>query len=120
MDLNHGSKNTCILEVDDIEDLDIISLLLEPCPPEGFYITTTQNIPGLNGYEISHNLQYFSQVWRVKNQTTSQGRNFPKHLVRLLQTIFFKLRAMTPCAICNLRLRVAVPNTVSFIIKLSV
>lgn len=34
LDLTHGNKETCVLEVDDIHDLEIISLLMEPCPPE--------------------------------------------------------------------------------------
>lgn len=34
LDLTHGNKETCMLELDDIYDLEIISLLMEPCPPE--------------------------------------------------------------------------------------
>lgn len=34
LDLTYGNKETCVLEVDDIHDLEIISLLMEPCPPE--------------------------------------------------------------------------------------
>lgn len=35
IDLPARNKDICILEIDDVEDLEIISLILEPCAPEG-------------------------------------------------------------------------------------
>lgn len=100
------------MEVDDIEDLEIISLLMEPCPPEGFHVVNTHSVPGLHDLEVIRNLQMFTQVWRAKLSLNQQGSNFPKHFQRLLQTIYFKLRTMIPCAICDLKFRLELPDSV--------
>lgn len=113
VDLNIGNKDTCVLEVDDIEDLEIISCLMEPCPPDGFHVVNTQNVPGLQDMEIVHNLQMFTQIWRSKFSLNQQCSNFTKHFQRLLQIIYFKLRTMIPCAICDLKFRLDLPDSVS-------
>lgn len=41
LDLTHGNKDTCVLEIDDIHDLEIVSLLTEPCPPEYVLVSCT-------------------------------------------------------------------------------
>lgn len=102
-----------MLEVDDIEDLEIISMLMEPCPPDGFHVVNTHTVPGLHDLEVIRNLQMFTQIWRAKLSLNQQGTNFPKHFQRLLQTIYFKLRTMIPCAICDLRFRLDLPDSVS-------
>lgn len=57
------NKDICILEIDDVEDLEIISLILEPSPPEGYHVVNTETLPGLSGdLEIARNLQMFTQV----------------------------------------------------------
>lgn len=112
IDLTINNKDTCVIEVDDIEDLETISLLMEPCPPDGFHVVNTQTVPGLNDLEVVRNLQMFTQVWRAKLTLNQQGSNFPRHFQRLLQTIFFKLRTMVPCAICDLKFRLDLPESV--------
>ncbi|GAB0096729.1 C2 domain-containing protein [Sergentomyia squamirostris] len=107
MDLTVGNKDACILEVDDIDDLEVISLLMEPCPPEGFHVVNTQTVPGLLDLEVVRNLQYFAQVWRGH---ISQQTHLAKNLQRLLQCIYYKLRSMIPCAICDLRFTVDLPE----------
>lgn len=107
------NKDICILEIDDVEDLEIISLILEPSAPEGFHVVNTQSLPGLNDLEIARNLQMFTQVWRAKFPTSQKIGTFPKHFLRLLQTIYFKLRSMIPCAICDLKFRLDLPEGVS-------
>ncbi|XP_055679157.1 C2 domain-containing protein 5 [Lutzomyia longipalpis] len=107
MDLNVGNKDACILEVDDIEDLEVISLLMEPCPPEGFHVVNTQTVPGLLDLEVVRNLQYFAQVWRGH---INQQTHLAKNLQRLLQCIYYKLRSMIPCAICDLRFTIDLPE----------
>ncbi|XP_059621362.1 C2 domain-containing protein 5 [Phlebotomus argentipes] len=107
MDLNVGNKDACILEVDDIEDLEVISLLMEPCPPEGFHVVNTQTVPGLLDLEVVRNLQYFAQVWRGH---INQQSHLAKNLQRLLQCIYYKLRSMIPCAICDLRFTIDLPE----------
>ncbi|XP_037951366.1 C2 domain-containing protein 5-like [Teleopsis dalmanni] len=112
IDLNCGNKDTCVLEVDDIEDLEIISLLMEPYPPEGFHVVNTQSVPGMVDMEAVKNLQMFTQVWRAKLDVGQYINGFPKQFQRLLQTIYFKLRTMIPCAICDLRFRLDLPESV--------
>lgn len=99
-----------ILEIDDVEDLEIISLILEPSPPEGYHVVNTQSLPGLCDLEIARNLQMFTQVWRAKLPTSQKVGSFPKHFLRLLQTIYFKLRSMVPVAICDLKFRLDLPE----------
>uniref|UniRef100_A0A0A1WTX3 Uncharacterized protein KIAA0528 n=1 Tax=Zeugodacus cucurbitae TaxID=28588 RepID=A0A0A1WTX3_ZEUCU len=111
IDLNCGNKDTCVLEVDDIEDLEIISLLMETYPPEGFHVVNTQSVPGMLEMEAVKNLQMFSQVWRAKLDVSQNISGFPKHFQRILQTIYFKLRTMIPCAICDLRFRLDLPES---------
>lgn len=82
VDLNCGNKDTCVLEVDDIEDLEIISLLMEPQPPEGFHVVSTQKVPGMMDMEAVKNLQMFTQVWRAKTDAGQTVTGFPKHFQR--------------------------------------
>ncbi|XP_016988016.1 C2 domain-containing protein 5 isoform X2 [Drosophila rhopaloa] len=111
IDLNCGNKELCVLEVDDIEDLEIISLLMEPYPPEGFHVVNTQQVPGMLEMDTVKNLQMFTQVWRARLEVGQSVNGFPKHFQRLLQTIYFKLRTMIPCAICDLRFRLDLPES---------
>lgn len=103
------------MEIDDVEDLEIISLILEPGAPEGFHVVNTQTLPGVNDLEIVRNLQMFTQVWSAKFPTNQKVGAFPKHFLRLLQTIYFKLRSMIPCAIMDLKFRLDLPEGVSFL-----
>lgn len=112
MEVPARTKDICILEIDDIEDLEIISLILEPGAPEGFHVVNTQTLPGLIDMDVARNLQMFSQVWRAKFATNQKVNTFPKHFIRLLQTIYFKLRSMIPCAICDLKFRLDLPESV--------
>lgn len=113
INLTINNKGTFVLEVDDVEDLETVSLLMEPSPPEGFHVVNTQSVPGLQDLEVVRNLQMFTQIWRAKLSCNQQGSsNFAKHFQRLLQTIFFKLRTMIPCAICDLRFRLELPDNV--------
>lgn len=82
IDLNCGNKELCVLEVDDIEDLEIISLLMEPYPPEGFHVVNTQQVPGMQDLEAVKNLQMFTQVWRARLEVGQNVNGFPKHFQR--------------------------------------
>ncbi|XP_055305715.1 C2 domain-containing protein 5 isoform X2 [Sitodiplosis mosellana] len=110
VDVPARNKDICILEIDDVEDLEIISLILEGSAPEGFHVVNTQSLPGLVDLEIARNLQMFTQVWRAKFPNSQKAGTFPKHFLRLLQTIYFKLRSMIPCAICDLKFRLDLPE----------
>lgn len=106
-----SNKNICILEIDDVEDLEIISMILESGAPEGFHVVNTQSLPGMHDVEFARN-QMFTQVWRAKFPTNQKVGAFPKHFIRLLQTIYFKLRSLIPCAICDLKFRLDLPEGV--------
>ncbi|KAJ8984295.1 hypothetical protein NQ317_009779, partial [Molorchus minor] len=100
LDLSAGNKDCCVLEVDDPEDEEVLKLLMEERPPDGFHVVNTETVPGLEDLEIVKNLQMFTQIYRV-NLT---------RLIMLLQTVYFKLRRMVPCALCDLQFRVDLPE----------
>ncbi|XP_053697644.1 C2 domain-containing protein 5 isoform X2 [Sabethes cyaneus] len=110
MDITYGNKEACVLELDDMHDMEIISLLMEPCPPDGFVVVNTQTVPGQHDLEVVRNLQMFTQIWRAKLPTIQPNTSFSKHFQRLLQVIYFKMRAMIPCAICDLRFKLDFPE----------
>lgn len=110
IDYSLGNKSTCILEIDDVQDLEVVSMIMEPSPPDGIYIVNTQSIPGQEtAIDAVRNLQMFTQVWRTKIPSHQVNSNFSKHFQNLLQSIFFKLRTIMPCAICDIRFQLDLP-----------
>lgn len=76
--------------MDDAEDLDVVTQLLEPTPPGSFLLSNTDVLPG-TGSEVFPmepvcNLQMFTQVWRSKANYTNG--NFDKQLQRMLQVSY--------------------------------
>ncbi|XP_055610294.1 C2 domain-containing protein 5 isoform X2 [Uranotaenia lowii] len=110
IDLNHGNKEICLLEVDDIHDLETISMLMESCQPEGFDVVSTQFVPGLFDNDVIKNYQMFLQIWRAKLLMHQSNTCLSEQFRRLQQLIYFKLRAMTPCAICDLKFKLYLPE----------
>ncbi|XP_063980326.1 uncharacterized protein LOC135164172 isoform X2 [Diachasmimorpha longicaudata] len=110
LDLGAGTKDACILEVDDVEDMDRINLLMDDRPPDDFHVVNTQSIPGLEDLEIVRNLQMFTQISRAKIPAGQFASMPSKYFARILQTIFFKLRRMVPCALCDMQFKVALPE----------
>ncbi|KAJ1532358.1 hypothetical protein ONE63_000960 [Megalurothrips usitatus] len=110
MDLATGNKDTCVMEVDDNEDVDVISLLMDPHPPEGFFVVNTEVVPGVGDMEVVRNLQMFTQVWRAKVAPSMPPVAFSKHFHRMLQSVYFKLRRMVPCALGQLQFSVELPE----------
>lgn len=102
-----GNKDCCILEVDDPEDAEVVNMLMEERPPDGFHVVNTEFVPGLDELEIVKNLQMFTQIYRAKFQAPY---NFDVHFHRLLQSVYFKLRRMVPCALCDLQFTVELPE----------
>lgn len=107
LDLSFGQKDTCILEIGDEEDEELLKKFMEDEVPDGIYIVNTETIPGLVDQDIASNIQLFTQFYRVKFHPTS---GIDKYFRRLLQGIYFKLRRMVPCAICKLQFRVSIPD----------
>lgn len=93
--------------MDDPEDAEFLALLVEQRPPDGFHAMTTQFLPGLEEMNAVKNLQMFTQIWRSKVQPPIA---VSKHFERLLQSVFFKLRRMVPCALCDLQFRLDIPE----------
>lgn len=111
LDYTLGNKQTCILEIDDIQDLELFSMLMEQSHPEGIQIVNSQSVPGHdNNIETVHNLQMFTQIWRTKIPSSHQSNNnFSRQFQRLLQSIFFKLRGAIPCTICEIQFQLDLP-----------
>lgn len=110
LDLGFEMKDICVLEVDDLEDIEKISLLLDERPPKDFYVANTENIPTLDDREIVRNLQLFTQVLRAKISVGQLSSTPSKYFTRLLQTVYFKFRRMVPCALCNLQFKFVLPE----------
>ncbi|XP_076168517.1 uncharacterized protein LOC143147284 isoform X2 [Ptiloglossa arizonensis] len=110
LDFNVGTRDACVLEVDDIEDMDRISLLMDDRPPDDFHVVNTQTIPGLDDLEIVRNLQMFTQISRTKIPAGQFASMPSKYFARLLQSVYFKLRRMIPCALCDMQFKLALPE----------
>ncbi|XP_015437030.1 PREDICTED: C2 domain-containing protein 5 [Dufourea novaeangliae] len=110
LDFSVGTRDTCVLEVDDIEDMDRISLLMDDRPPDDFHVVNTQTIPGLDDLEIVRNLQMFTQISRTKIPSGQFASMPSKCFTRLLQSVYFKLRKMIPCALCDMQFKLALPE----------
>lgn len=81
--------------------------LIKERPPDGFHVVNTENIPGLDDLEIVKNLQMFTQVRRFKFHS---NLNIDEYFSKLLQSVYFKLRRMVPCALCNIQFRCDIPE----------
>lgn len=85
-------------------------MLIEQRPPDGFQVVNTETVPGSDELELAKNLQMFTQVWRARIPLTQPASYFDKHFQKLLQSVYFKLRRMIPCAICDLEFRIELPE----------
>uniref|UniRef100_T1IKZ1 C2 domain-containing protein n=1 Tax=Strigamia maritima TaxID=126957 RepID=T1IKZ1_STRMM len=109
LDLSAGNKDACVLEMDDSEDVDILCLLNDPSTPNGFEIVNIESVPGTDN--LIRNLQTFCRIWRSHLPTgTTSCRELSQNLDNIIQSLFFKLRKMVPCAICNLQFMVELPE----------
>ena len=62
LDYAIGNKQTCILEIDDIQDLELFTMLTEHYSPEGINIVNAQSVPGQQqNSENMRNFQTFVQ-----------------------------------------------------------
>eukprot|EP00090_Calanus_glacialis_P002820 TRINITY_DN12088_c0_g1_i1.p1 TRINITY_DN12088_c0_g1~~TRINITY_DN12088_c0_g1_i1.p1 ORF type:complete len:1008 (-),score=354.04 TRINITY_DN12088_c0_g1_i1:52-3075(-) len=100
LELSAGNKDTCVLEVDDIDDADIVDSLLDAHPPPGFQVISVHTPVGEDQTQAISLCQTFSQVWRGKLPCTS--RDFSSASQHLVAAVCFKLRRMQPCLISSL------------------
>ncbi len=112
--------------------MDVIELLIDPAPVEGFDVVTTESVPGLPSNGRRRYIQAFTRVWKGKIPVTQVARQFNRcfemilrvrvslssvHwlitrslMAPLFQSICFKLRKMRPCVICNVQFTVDLPE----------
>lgn len=101
------SKDTCVLlEVDDTEDADIISLMIDSDVPKGFDVCNSEYMPGKECQFVC-NLQMFAQVYRTKLQSIKQ---FGHQFDWIIQSLFIKFRSLIPCCLTDLKFRIDIPE----------
>jgi len=110
LDLSAGNKDTCIIEIDDAEEVDVLELLIDPQPPEGFEAVTTEAVPGLPEPIQRRHLQAFNRVWKGKIPSSQPTRHFNRYFEMIMRSIYFKLRKAQPCVITNLQFSVDLPE----------
>ncbi|XP_046671319.1 C2 domain-containing protein 5, partial [Homalodisca vitripennis] len=113
LDLNAGNKDVGLIVVDDEQDIEEVNQLLDSHPPEGFFVTATESLPGLDDLEVVRNLQMFTQILRMRNNSPSNQPPPPIHndFDKILQGVYYKMRRMTPCALGNFKIRFALPES---------
>lgn len=63
LDYSYGAKQPCLLEIDDIQDLELFTMLMEQSTPSGIQIVNAENVPGHDSLvEHVKNFQMFTQV----------------------------------------------------------
>lgn len=106
--------NNIVLEVDDNEDADIITQLIESDIPEGYLICNSEAVPTISQSSIT-SINMFTQVMRVKLSSMDQ---FAPQFDWILQGLFVKLRRSLPCCLTNISFVVDLPE--SQIVQISV
>jgi len=101
MELSTGNKDTCVLEVDDAEDADIVEGLLDTRPPPGVQVVTVRTPIGLDTTQLVSGCQAFTQIARGKQTTSSRDLGLATR--NLLTSTFFKLRKLRPCLLSSLQ-----------------
>ena len=108
---NKQSSEQCVvLEVDDADDADIISLMIDSEVPSNFEICNTDQLPGNQPFLSIYTS--FSKVFRAK---ITSAKQFTAQFDYLIQSLFVKLRRLTPCALAGLRFKVDASNEADII-----
>ena len=100
IELCAGHKDTCVLELDDIDDADIVDSLMDAHPPTGFQVISVHTPLGEDLSRTVRLCQTFSQLWRGK--LTGNARDFSSAAHQLITAVCFKLRRLQPCLISSL------------------
>ncbi|KAF0298170.1 C2 domain-containing protein 5 [Amphibalanus amphitrite] len=109
LDLAAGNKDACILEMDDTEDADLLSMLMSRPPPELFDLVSTSSVPGVPERLLLDDRQLFTRIVRTKLSSAS-NRQLAQTVEKIIQGLYFKLRKLAPCALCGLRFSVDLPE----------
>lgn len=110
IDLSSGNKDTCVLELDDMEDAEMIGMLVEGCQPDRLVAVSTEIPPGVPRENIVRNLQMFTRVWRAKVPATMNHSTFNQYFDKILQSVYFKVRKLAPCILAGLQINVELPE----------
>ncbi|XP_077991770.1 C2 domain-containing protein 5-like isoform X2 [Glandiceps talaboti] len=110
INLSSGTKETFVLEIDDAEDEDIVSVILDPEIPKGFDLCSTEVFPGNKA--LTKQLQMFSVVYRqtFNLMETPTNKKLAEVFDKLIKMACFKLRTMVPCCVCDLHFDVRIPE----------
>lgn len=100
MELCTGNKDTCVLELDDIDDADIVDSLMDSLPPAGYQVISVHTPIGEDWSQQITTTQTFSQLWRSK--LSGNSRDFSTGVQQLVTEVCFKLRRLQPCLISSL------------------
>lgn len=103
-----GNKETCVLEIDDTEDADILDSILDRFPPTGIQVFSTEELVGISNGHFVRTSQMFTQMWRGRVQPTT--KDLTRISNRLLSSIYFKLRRLKPCLISKLQIKAEIDD----------
>ncbi|RXG51440.1 C2 domain-containing protein 5 [Armadillidium vulgare] len=109
-DLSSGNKDTYVLDLDDLEDVEMLQLLLEGPSPLHCISVSTQIPPGFPLEQTVSNLQMFTKVWRSKVPPNLSRTLFSSYFDALFQSIYFKIRNLSPCILSGLKMDVDLPE----------
>lgn len=65
--------------------MDVIELLIDPAPVEGFDVVTTESVPGLLSNGRRRYIQAFTRVWKGKVPVTQVARQFNRCFEMILR-----------------------------------
>lgn len=94
------SDQCVVLEVDDCDDADIVSLMIDSEVPKCFEICNTDQLPGNEKFLSIY--QTFNKIFRVK---IINAKQFSAQFDWIIQSLFVKLRRLTPCALAGVRFK---------------
>lgn len=95
-----SSEQCLVLEIDDGDDADIVSLMMDSEVPKTFEICNSDQLPGNEPFLSIY--QTFSKVFRAK---ITSAKQFSAQFDWILQSLFVKLRRLTPCALAGLKFK---------------
>lgn len=100
-DLDDGWNNEFVFEIDDAEDAQVVSDLIDQPAPPGFETYSVQCLPTFADNLVC-NIQMFTKLWRGSLPSiTNKALN--KVFEDLMKSVYFKFRGTRPCALCNLQ-----------------
>ncbi|CAG0922562.1 unnamed protein product [Notodromas monacha] len=119
LDLSAGNKDTCVLEIDDCEDLDVINLLMDPKPPLDFEVSNIEDYI-CNGRSKTSNPQdtfvesddelpqnqLFTKIWRGNVTPPFTSKDLSRIMDRLIHGTCYRFRKAEPKIVRMVRVNV--------------